>query len=197
MALYEYSLHLFRPASPGELRDTLARFFEAHPVECPVYASAIVDDEDYPVNNLREWRHTSIDFDDTYFARELDRNGQAVIEALWRLFIRAQIGFAFVPGGCDSPYVEGDTIAEEATSRDLDQLVQHGRVLYPHPLMFFGADLCSGGPARAAAASRWPVKVHDVEHGSLVVFGGFRAASLEIYEPGSHYAALREEVRAW
>ena len=197
MALYEYSVHLFRPASSGELRDALNAYLAAHRHDAPVYASAIVDDNDYPVNDLPGWRHASIDFDDTYFARELSRDGRAAIEALWRLFIHTRIGFAFVPGGSDSPYIEGDTIAEEATARDLVQLVRHGRVLYPHPLMFFGADLGSGGPARAAATSRWPVKVHDAEHGSLVVFGGFRETSLEIYEPGPLYAALRDEVRTW
>jgi hypothetical protein len=204
MALYTYTLHLVRERRQGSLLSDLERceglvlsgkesrvllgrapFFvgEAENHSLPSCPLSVV----------------TLELDDAAFEALLRQDPASFTEWIWRVAAQVDIAYAFIPGGGDIEYREGDRLTSEVTFERLGHLIATGSVDVVHPLMFFAERLGAGATGKTAEKACWPVTRIKPGIGCLLVLASEdpSTGALEILEPGDIYDRLRAGFAAF
>lgn len=191
MGLYTHSLYLLREAARGSLVDDLRA---AGLVAADDGASELPGILGTPSEGTVD-ALTLVEFapEDGRFDEFLRVRGDELVSWLWTAFEKADVLYAFVPGGGDFKYYEDGVPTDQLTWTQLGELVDTGRVRVVHPLMMFATRLGHGRPCLRARELEWGLK--EFREGIGCVIGVVRPTpgGFELLEPGDMYPSLRRQ----
>ncbi len=131
--------------------------------------------------------------EDSHFDTFLNTRGHELVSWLWDVFEKADVLYAFIPGGGDYKYYEDGVATDTFAWTQLPELVETGRVRVVHPLMMFSERLGQGLPCERARQLDWGLKESRVGLGCLIGVVRDLGRGFELLEPGDMYPMLRHQ----